>query len=229
MPTKQQSIQLQTHDIAMKRIFVFIDQLHNVRILQLFTIYLRLLIGGTFVFAFTWKAEIGMDYDVSRFTQNSLSPAFAFQAFMRIKALWMGVSLAQLIGGGLLATQRFASLGALLLMPVVIPIVLITWDIGFAGTREVTLLLLLGVLYLLAWDIKKFWLLFKREDHIHVNYTGNPQPFIHHWWWTATGIAISIASIIPYWTHSRIAWLVSCLLIGLLSLVLHQQVIKRTR
>ncbi|MDE3254236.1 MAG: hypothetical protein KGO92_15650, partial [Bacteroidota bacterium] len=124
----------------------FINLLHGIKWLQVFTIYLRYLIGIAFVYAFIWKlGDHLLIYQSKNLgTEDQLNPAFVFQSIMRIKSLWIAAAYAQLISGILLATQRFATLGAIFFFPVIFCIFLITAYVGFQGTWEITLLMLLG-------------------------------------------------------------------------------------
>ena len=68
---------------------------------------------------------------------------------------------AQVLAGVLLLIPALAHLGALVFLPVMACIVAIVTGVGFgAGTILVTVLMLLAVLYLLAWDYGRFRSLF---------------------------------------------------------------------
>lgn len=62
------------------------------------------------------------------------------------------VGACQLVAAALLLIPRTALLGALVHLPITAGIVVITTSIGFAGTWEIAVLMLLGVLYLIFWD-----------------------------------------------------------------------------
>lgn len=119
---------------------------------QLFIIYTRYLIGGAFVFASPIKIK-GM-----RFTSNSgadepIDSAWHFFETMYQSGLyWQFIGWGQLIAGGLLMTQRYAKLGAIVFFPIIANIFVITISYDFAGTPVVTGLMLLATVMLIVWD-----------------------------------------------------------------------------
>lgn len=207
-----------------------INILHRKKWLQIFTIYLRYLIGISFVYAFTWKLGdhllIYHTKDLGR--EDQLNPAFVFQSIMRIKSLWIAAAYAQLISGTLLATQRFATIGAIFFFPVIFCIFLITAYVGFNGTWEITLLMLLGTAYLLIWDIKKLLPIFLNEPDIVIDYSKNPQPFIHHWWWQLLGVLLIVITFLNLLYENPVIWFALCLTTGLAGLLAHPWIINKT-
>lgn len=212
------------------RIESFINLLHSFKWLQVFTIYLRYLIGITFVYAFIWKlGDHLLIYQPNNLgTETQLNPAFVFQSIMRIKSLWIAAAYAQLISGILLSTQRFATLGAILFFPVILCIFLITAYVGFKGTREITLLMMLGTVYLLIWDLKKLLPIFINEPDIILDYSNTPQPFIHHWWWQLLGGILIVITFLNVLYVNTFIWLLLCLITGLAGLLVHPRIIPRT-
>lgn len=91
---------------------------------------------------------------LQRFTQLPVDTpvGFFFEAFYRATAFYWLASAAQVLAALLLLVPRTAHLGALLFLPTIVNITAITWSIDFRGTRYVTVLMLLAMLYLLAWD-----------------------------------------------------------------------------
>lgn len=76
-----------------------------------------------------------------------------FHAFEHdMGGLYGFVGVCQLAAAVLLLIPRTALLGALVHLPITAGIVVITTTIGFAGTWEVAVLMLLGDLYLICWD-----------------------------------------------------------------------------
>ena len=67
---------------------------------------------------------------------------------------WNFIGWSQVIAGGLLMTQRFAKLGALIFFGIILNIFVITVSYGFQGTPVVTGLMLLATIYLLLWDLE---------------------------------------------------------------------------
>jgi len=102
-----------------------------------------------------------------RFTQLPLtSPVgFFFEAFYQAHGWYVLVGVAQVLAAVLLLIPRAAHLGALMFLPIILNIVAITWSIDFAGTKYVTVLMLLAVVYLLAWDYDRLRALLPTRGH----------------------------------------------------------------
>ena len=84
-----------------------------------------------------------------------------FEAMYQTGVFWNFMGAAQVLAGVLLLIPALAHLGALVFLPVLACIVAIVTGVGFgAGTILVTVLMLLAVLYLLAWDYGRFRSLF---------------------------------------------------------------------
>lgn len=82
---------------------------------------------------------------------------FFFEAMYQTGPYWNFIGFAQIAASVLLVIPATTTLGALLFLPVVLSIVLITWGVGFAGTVYVTSAMLLSVVYLLCWDADRLW------------------------------------------------------------------------
>ena len=65
---------------------------------------------------------------------------------------WKFIGIAQLIAGFLLMTQRYAKLGALINLPIILNIFIITLSYHFALTPIITGLMLLANIGLILWD-----------------------------------------------------------------------------
>ncbi len=89
-----------------------------------------------------------------RFTQISPDTPIGgfFEAFFQAHEYYWFVGLAQVLAALFLLWPRTALLGALLFLPIICNIVLITWSMRFKGTGFVTSGLLIANLYLLFWD-----------------------------------------------------------------------------
>jgi hypothetical protein len=120
--------------------------------IQLFTIYLRYLMGGAFVFASIVKIQ------GKRFTTDSGAAApindswHFFETLYQSGIYWKFLGWGQLIAGVLLMTQLLSTLGAMMFLPIILNIFVITISYYFAGTPIITFLMLLANLYLLVWD-----------------------------------------------------------------------------
>jgi hypothetical protein len=120
---------------------------------QLAVIHTRFLVGGALVFASYIKIK-GL-----RFTSASgeLEPIHSawhfFETLYQSGFYWKFIGLSQLIAGALLMTQRYARLGALVTLPMMLNIFVITVSYDFTGTPLITGMMLLTNLALIFWDI----------------------------------------------------------------------------
>jgi hypothetical protein len=120
--------------------------------LQLAVIYTRYLVGGAFVFASIIKLK---GHRFTRFS-GELAPlhsaAHFFETMYQSGLYWQFLGAAQLLAGLLLLTQRYALLGALLFLPIITNVFVITISYDFAYTYTVTGAMLLATLGLLLWE-----------------------------------------------------------------------------
>jgi uncharacterized membrane protein YphA (DoxX/SURF4 family) len=79
-----------------------------------------------------------------------------FEAMYQTGLYWQFIGGSQVLAGILLLIPRTAHLGALLFLPIMANIFVITFSLGFKGTPFVTALMLLAVLYLCAWDYHRW-------------------------------------------------------------------------
>lgn len=90
------------------------------------------------------------------FTQLPVTdPVGAFFAgFFTAHGYYRFIGIAQWVAAGLLLAPRTATIGAAVYLPIILNIAVITMSLGpsFGGTRFITGAMLLGNLYLLAWD-----------------------------------------------------------------------------
>jgi uncharacterized membrane protein YphA (DoxX/SURF4 family) len=78
-----------------------------------------------------------------------------FDAFFQAPAFYVFVGTMQVLAGVLLLIPRTAFLGALLYLPIIANIFVITVSMGFRGTWLITGLMLLANLYLIVWDLPR--------------------------------------------------------------------------
>jgi hypothetical protein len=184
---------------------------------QLLVIYLRYLVGGAFLFASFIKIK-GL-----RFTTNSgaLEPIQSnwhfFETLYQSGMYWQFLGWGQLIAGGLLMTQRFAFLGALVFLPILTNVFVITISYNFGNTPIITGLMLLSNLFLLVWDWNKTRVLINlplQED--------KPNRIENNIIWVITGILLflftSVYRILVD-EYVFIFWLLNYSLIGLGGLI----------
>ncbi|OUJ74828.1 hypothetical protein [Hymenobacter crusticola] len=120
--------------------------------LQLAVIYTRYLLGGTFVFASVVKIKGQRFTMVPGAGSPFHSPQHFFETMYQSGLYWQFLGVAQLVAGLLLMTQRYALLGALLFLPVIANIYVITISYAFGYTHVITGAMLLATLGLLVWD-----------------------------------------------------------------------------
>ena len=75
-----------------------------------------------------------------------------FGALYRTGFYYEFIGWGQLLAAVLLLFPRTAHLGALLFLPIIANIAVLTFSVGFAGTVYITALMLVAVLYLVAWE-----------------------------------------------------------------------------
>ena len=123
---------------------------------NLFTVGLRFLIGGAFLFASIPKV-MG-----ERFTQIPTDdPVGAFfECIYSLTIYWSFLGWSQIVAGLLLITQRFALLGAMIFFGIILNIFFITLSLNMRGTPTVTFLMLSATAWLLLWDFDKWKYIF---------------------------------------------------------------------
>lgn len=83
------------------------------------------------------------------------SVGYFFDALHQAGFLYNFIGICQITAALLLLVPRTATLGALMYLPIIIGIEIITISMNFRGTWIITSLMLLGVIYLLCWDWHK--------------------------------------------------------------------------
>lgn len=158
------------------------------RSLHLVVANLRILIGFGFLPAGMRKV-LG-----ERFTDaGNVGPFHDFlHAFWATGPLYRFVGLVQLTGALLLMTQRFAAVGAALLLPVLSVITVFVWSTAGVPTIATATLMLGGVVSLLAWDIHK-WRALLVSDRQATAFPLAPAPdLIDPRLWQRAGLAVAL-------------------------------------
>lgn len=127
-----------------------VDQLHARRDARAFTWLTRILLAIAFLPSGLVKLQ------GERFTRIGIEHpvGFFFEAFYRTGFYWNFLGAAQLIAALLIVVPRTRVIGALVYFPIILNIFLITWSMHFKGTWVITLLMLLGSVWLLLWDAR---------------------------------------------------------------------------
>lgn len=130
---------------------------------QLFIIYLRYLIGFAFVFASIVKIQ-GLRFTADSGAENPINTAWHFfETMYQSGNYWKFVGFGQLVAGLLLMTQKYAKLGAILFLPIILNIFVITISYDFRGTPFITGSMLLANILLIIWDWDTLKVLFNKQ------------------------------------------------------------------
>lgn len=194
---------------------------------QIFIIYTRYLIGGTFVFASLIKIK-GNRFTSDSGAENPINSAWHFFETMYQSGLyWKFIGVSQLLAGFLLMTQRYSKLGALANLPIIVNIFVITLSYDFALTPVITGLMLLANLALILWDWNELKVLFNLTPII--DKTKRLERFKV---WEITGLILFLFTFI-YRTlvnNYRLEyWLITCFIIGLTGLFLGLRLYKKSK
>lgn len=170
-----------------------LDSLKSITFFKLVVIYLRYVIGFAFVFASIVKIR------GERFTSLPVDTpvGYFFEAMYQSGFYWNFLGWSQFIAGALMMTQRFATVGAMMFLPIILNVTLITHSVDFgSGTPLITSLMLLGTLFLVLWDYPKWAILFQRDHHIRLDMTQTPEDrFMTHPVWVITGCLFIVLTI----------------------------------
>jgi hypothetical protein len=177
----------------MNRILRILDAAKQKSFFQIFTIYLRYLIGSAFVIAAFGMGKFS-NHEVGISSPGApIETLMPIQQFFRVMAdsglYWNFIGLTQVIAGGLLMTQKFAKLGALIFFGIILNIFVITVSYGFNGTPVVTGLMLLASTYLLLWDADSLQYIFRKpsaKNLIHSTGLG----IIENSYWSFVGLIV---------------------------------------
>lgn len=167
----------------------FLFSLKSRKIFQVFTIFVRYLLGAAFVWASVLKIR-GI-----RFTPTSAEHApihslpHLLESMYRSGFYWYFIGWAQYTAGFLLMSQVFSTLGAVVYFPLMLSIFILTTYFQSPGILAVTSLMLLANIYLLLWDWNriKFIVLNKPGEYIDQS-----TPFSRQKIWTYIGIGLWI-------------------------------------
>lgn len=183
----------------MKTLVNWIEYLKRFFFLQLFTIYLRYLIGGAFVIAAIGMGKLNnipLGFSEAGRPIGELMPIQQFFRVMVESGLyWNFIGWSQIIGGFLLITQKFAKLGALIFFGIILNIFVITVAYRFTGTPIVTGLMLLATFYLLVWDLASLQFLVVEPKAIYLP-AFLPHQASRHPFWVYLGCLIFVTILL---------------------------------
>lgn len=163
-----------------------LDRARATRWTNLFVVNLRIFLGFAFVPAglkkllyqpFTDPAKTG---DFHEFLHAFYATGYFYQF----------VGIMQLTAAVLLMSQRFATAGALLALPTFTAVTVFCWSTRAYFTAVMATLMLLGIIGLLIWDVRKWRLLFasdRRATDVHLPALA---PVVDLGLWQRCGLAI---------------------------------------
>ncbi len=182
----------------MKKIVAGINSLKKYKLLQLFTVYLRYLIGAGFFAAAIAMGKLSDGVYVMGSNLKPIQELSPIQQFFRVMTdsgmYWKFIGWTQIIGASLLITQRYAKLGALIFFGLILNIFVITLAFEFAGTPLVTGLMLLATIYLLLWDIDSLQFIILKPDAKNLVHTP-ALPLHDHKYWSVLGALMILGMI----------------------------------
>ena len=185
---------------------------------QIFIIYTRYLIGGAFVFASLIKIK-GNRFTSESGALNPINSAWHFFETMYQSGLyWKFIGIGQLIAGFLLMTQRYSKLGALMNLPIILNIFVITLSYYFAYTPVVTGLMLMANLLLIIWEWDEIKILFNLVPNVDKSVRLEKDYF-----WQFIGLTLFIFTFsyrVLVNKYNIGFWIISCFLIGFVGLII---------
>ena len=174
---------------------------------QRFTAFTRVLLAIGFIPP-GMKKVLGQPF-TSLPTTNSVG--YFFDAFFQAHEYYLFVGLAQVLAGLLLLFPMTATLGAVLYLPIIINIAVITISIGFKGTWLITLLMSLACMYLLVWDFDKIKAVFPNM-RVKISTLGSREYITQASFWATAGMLVysvfAFANVANVWDQLGIKGLV---------------------
>lgn len=132
--------------------FTRLDAIHTTvrgsKLLRRFTWAVRILLALGFIPPGLWKV-LGIPFTK---IPDSNPVGLFFDGLEQAGLLYQFIGTAQVVAAVLLLIPRTAALGALVYLPIISGIEVLTTTVPFPGTWVITSLMLLGVIYLLCWD-----------------------------------------------------------------------------
>jgi hypothetical protein len=141
-----------------------------------------------------------------------------FETLYRSGLWWKFLGLGQIIAGLLLMTQRFSKLGALMFLPIISNVFVITVSYDFRGTPLITGLMLLANIMLVLWDWDEIKILINKTPVM------DPMGRLENMKvWEITGLALFIFTSVYRLSvtgYNIFLWFSVCMIIGITGLVI---------
>ncbi|HEY0427700.1 MAG TPA: hypothetical protein VGC76_07945 [Pyrinomonadaceae bacterium] len=147
-----------------------LDKIHGwmtkSRVLQIFTVATRLLLFA----GFTPPSLIKIMNKPFTVLPDSNPVGHYFNALYQTGFYYQFIGWSQLVAAILLLFPQTAHLGALMFLPIIVNIAVLTTSVGFVGTWVVTIFMALAAMWLVAWDYDRLKpiLFYKRETKANV-------------------------------------------------------------
>ena len=184
---------------------------------QLFIIYTRYLIGSAFVFASLIKLK-GKRFTTASGADEPIDSAWHFFETMYASGLfWKFIGAGQLIAGFFLMTQRFSKLGALMFLPIVSSVFVVTISYYFALTPVITGMMLIANILLIVWDWDELKILINKPPVME-----SRKRFENDKVWEITGLALFLFTFFYRLSvdgYNFFFWGAGCMLIGMIGLI----------
>ncbi|MBA3283902.1 MAG: hypothetical protein H0U27_02425 [Nitrosopumilus sp.] len=198
---------------------------------NIFVIYLRYLIGGAFVFSSIPKIA------GQRFTTNNCETTpidtwmHFFETLYRSGIYWDFLGWVQLLAGLILMTQIYSTLGALIFLPIILNVLIITISYKMTGTIVISGLMFLANIYLVFWDNHKTSVLLMPERKTETSIASYYNEFYNNVFWAWLGFLIFVTTIFYVILYDRnpMLWFLICVLEGLAGLIYLNIKAKRGR
>ncbi len=139
----------------------FFSNFRNNALLHIFVVNLRYLIGLGFIPSGMIKV---MDKPFTRVENTGVFFDF-LDALYATGFYYNMIGVVQVVAGILLITQRYATLGAAIFLPVIFNIAILTLSTIGSLTPVIATSMLFGIIFLLMWDYYK-WIDILRPDHL---------------------------------------------------------------
>ncbi len=184
--------------------FNLLDKIKQQLFLQVFTVYLRYLIGAAFIIAAFGMGKMNGASNLLQSMNSPIDQLQPIQQFFRVMQdsgmYWQFIGWSQIIAGALLMSQRLARLGALIFFGLILNIFIITLSYNFSGTPFITGLMLLAALYLLIWDLQAFMPIIKNS----FNYSPERLKLADHSFWMILGWIMVSSIVILAFVHQHV-------------------------
>lgn len=207
----------------MDKIISIITWIRQFGFLQIFTIYVRYLIGGAFVIAAFGMGKFNNQELMISSPGMPIEKLEPIQQFFRVMATsglyWNFIGWFQIIAGVLLMTQRFAKVGAALFFGMILNIFIITVSYNFKGTPVITGLMLLAATWLIVWYFDSFQFMFRKPASSRME--SQHLQIADRLYWSVVGVLMFVLIILCVVFQYHVMYqLGGCFLVGFVSFLL---------